>query len=150
MYPVPIQRKDQHVAANTSFAVRNPYVFDTPMGSQIRHRRKSTRYNPVENLNTNVKQDSKICGASQRTRNYRQRRVSHTDVDYVALSVNRNISIVPVFDLKDVASDRVSSNRLDEVQPGLSEGDRMFSTIFSDKQIETDIDFGPSHLTSRC
>ena len=38
---------------NTSFAVRNPYVLDTPMGSQMRHRRKSTKYNPTENLNTN-------------------------------------------------------------------------------------------------
>jgi len=45
--------KDRHVVVNTSFAERNPYVFDTPMGSQMRQRRKSKKYNPTENLNTN-------------------------------------------------------------------------------------------------
>jgi len=73
-------------------------------------------------------QESEICNAGQRARNHRQRQASHTDVDYVALSVDHNISIVPIFDLKDVASDRVRSHRLNEVQSGLLEGDRMFST----------------------
>jgi len=54
----------------------------------------------------------------------RQRQTSHTDVDYVALRVDHNISIVPIFDLKDVASGRVRSHRLNEVQPNLLEGDR--------------------------
>ena len=42
---------------------------------------------------------------SQRARNHRQRQVSHTDVDFVGLSVDHNISIVSIFDLKDVAND---------------------------------------------
>lgn len=51
--PMAIQRRYLHVAVNTSLAERNPYVFDTPIGSQMRHSRKSTKYNPTENLNTN-------------------------------------------------------------------------------------------------
>ena len=60
-------------------------------------------------------------------RNHRQRQISHTDVDYVALSVDHNISIVPIFDLRDVASDIARGHRLNQVKPGLLEGDRMFS-----------------------
>ena len=75
---------------------------------------------------------------------------SHTDVDYVALSVDHNISVVPILDLKDITSNGVRSHRLDEVQPGLLECNRMFSTVFSDEEIEQVIDFGPSHLISRC
>jgi hypothetical protein len=70
-------------------------------------------------------------------------------VDYVALYVNQNILIVPTFDWKDVASDRVRSHRLDEVQSGPLEGDRMFSTMLFDEGIEKVVDFGPPHLISR-
>jgi hypothetical protein len=34
----------------TSFAERKPYVFDTPIGSQIRHRKKSSIMIAIPNL----------------------------------------------------------------------------------------------------
>jgi len=70
------------------------------------------------------------------------------DVDYVTLSVNHDVSVMPILDLEDVTGDRVRSHRLNEVQPGLLEGDRMLSTIFPDEEIEQIVDFGPSHLIS--
>jgi len=64
----------------------------------------------------------------------------------MTLSVNHDISVMPVLDLEDVASDRVRSHRLNEVQPGLLEGDRMLSTIFADEEIEQVVNLCPSHL----
>ena len=69
-----------------------------------------------------------------------------TDMNYMALSVNHDVSVMPVLDLEDVTSDRVRSHRLNEVQSGLLEGDRMLSTIFADEEIEQVIDLCPSHL----
>jgi len=36
----------------TSFAERKPYVLETPIGSQIKQRRKSIIMRPMENLKT--------------------------------------------------------------------------------------------------
>jgi len=66
----------------------------------------------------------------------------------VTLSVYHDVSVMPVLDLEDEASDRVRGHRLNEIQPSLLEGDRMLSPIFSDKEIEQIINFGPSHLIS--
>lgn len=82
-------------------------------------------------------------------RNYRQKCVSQTNVNYVALSVNHDISVVPVLDLEDVTSDEVRSNRLNGVQPSLLEGNRVLSTIFADEETEQVIGFCPSHLVTR-
>jgi hypothetical protein len=46
--------KHPQVEVKTSFAERNPYVLDTPMGSQIRHRKKSIKQSAVANLSTNA------------------------------------------------------------------------------------------------
>ena len=81
-------------------------------------------------------------------RNHRQQWVSQTDVNYMALSVNHDVSVVSILDLEDVTSDGVRSHRLNEVQPGLLEGDRVLSTIFAYEEIEQVVDFGPSHLVS--
>ena len=67
-------------------------------------------------------------------------------MNYVALSVYHDIPVMPVLNLEDVASNRVCSHRLNEIQPGLLEGNRMFSTIFSDEEIEQVIDLGSSYL----
>jgi ATP-dependent helicase/DNAse subunit B len=40
------------VIVNTSLADLKPYVLDTPIGSQIKQRRKSTNIKHIENLNT--------------------------------------------------------------------------------------------------
>ena len=40
---------------------------------------------------------------------------SHTDVNYVALSVDHDISIVPILDLRDITSDGTRSHQLDEI-----------------------------------
>ena len=77
-------------------------------------------------------------------------KISHTDVNYVAPCVNHDISIVPIFNLNDVASDKVHRDRLNEVQPSPLEVDCMFSAIFSDEEIKRVIGFGSSHLISRC
>ena len=50
-------------------------------------------------------------------------------MDFVALSVDRNLSIVAIFDLKDVANDTVCGDQLNGIQPGPLEGDRMFSAL---------------------
>lgn len=50
-----IKRKkngDVHVIVKTSLAERKPYVLCVAMGSQIKHRKKSTIINPTENLKT--------------------------------------------------------------------------------------------------
>ena len=70
------------------------------------------------------------------TQNRHQQWVLHTYVNYVALPVDHNVSVMPVFDLEDVASDRVRSHRLNKVQPGLLESDRVLSTIFANEEIE--------------
>jgi hypothetical protein len=41
-----------HVIVKTSLADRKPYVFETPMGNQMRHKRKSSIIKPTENLKT--------------------------------------------------------------------------------------------------
>ena len=91
-----------------------------------------------------------ICNPIQRARNHYQRQVSHTDVNYLALSVDHNIPVVSISDLKDVANDGVRSRRLNEAQSGLLESDRMFSTTVFNEEIERVIDFCQSHLISRC
>ena len=69
-------------------------------------------------------------------------------MNYVAPSINHGVSIVPVLDLEDVTCDRVRSHLLDDVQPGLLEGNCVLSAIFANKEIEQVINFGLPHLIS--
>lgn len=56
-----------HVEVKTSFADLKPYVREAPMGSQIRHRKKSSMIKPKENLKTleyhRAERSIKISGA---------------------------------------------------------------------------------------
>jgi len=46
------ERMDIQVIVKTSLADRKPYVFETPMGNQMRHKKKSSIIKPRENLKT--------------------------------------------------------------------------------------------------
>ena len=49
----------------------------------------------------------------------RARYIQHTNVDDVAVLVDHDVAIVPVFDLEDVADQGVGRHALDEVGTGL-------------------------------
>lgn len=45
-----MQQISSQVVVNASLAVRNPYVLETPMGSQMTHNKKSSMIRKMENL----------------------------------------------------------------------------------------------------
>lgn len=96
----------------------------------------------------NVKQEPEICKESQHLRSYKHRQIRQTNVNYVAFSIYHDVSVVSVLNLENITGNRVRSHRLDEVQPSLLEGNRMFSTVFSDEEIEQVIDLSPPHFIS--
>jgi len=70
-------------------------------------------------------------------------------MDYVAISIDHNIAIVPVLDLQDVACHRVCRHRLDEIQPRSLEAYGVLSAVFCNKEILKIVDFCSTHFIPR-
>jgi hypothetical protein len=68
----------------------------------------------------------------------------------VPFGVNHDVSVMPVLDLEDVARDRVGCHGLDEIEPGLLEGDRVDPAVLVDKVAKQVVDLGSAHLVSGC
>lgn len=67
----------------------------------------------------------------------------------VALPVNHDVSVVTILDLQDVASKRVRSHGLYEVQAGLLERDGVLAAVPGDEEVEQVVHFGTTHLIPR-
>lgn len=72
-----------------------------------------------------------------------------TNVNNVAFSVDHDVAVVSIFDLKDVASHRIRSHGLDEVQASLLESDSVRVSIFGDEESHEVVDLSPTHFISR-
>lgn len=70
-------------------------------------------------------------------------------MDDVTLSVNHDVPVVPIFDLKDVASYRVTGHGLYEIESSALELDAIFPSIFRLKESKQVIDLRPTHFISR-
>lgn len=66
------------------------------------------------------------------------------------LAVDHDVSVVTVFDLQDIASNRVRRHRLNEVQSSLLERGCVDSAVFVNEVSVEIVDFGSSHLVSGC
>lgn len=52
----------------------------------------------------------------------------------MAFTVNHDIAVVTIFDLEDIASNRVCSHGLNEIQPCFLEGNCVGSSILRDEE----------------
>ena len=68
----------------------------------------------------------------------------------VSLSVNHDVPVVSVFNLKNVTGDRVRSHRLDKIQPGLLESDRVWRAVLGDEKRQQVVNLCSTHLIARC
>jgi len=69
-------------------------------------------------------------------------------VNDVPFSVDHDVSVVTILDLKDVAGDRVGGHTLDEVHSSLLEGNRVHRSVLVDEEAEKIVDLGSAHLVS--
>ena len=67
----------------------------------------------------------------------------------MTLAVDHDITVVPVFDLQDVAGNRVRRHRLDEVQPRSLERDGVLAAVLGDEEVEQVVDLGAAHFVAR-
>ena len=81
-----------------------------------------------------VKEEAKVYGMSEILARYAY--AVRTDMDNVAVPVDHDIAVVTVLDLQDIAGNRVSCHRLYEVQSGLLELHRIFSSVLRHKEIK--------------
>lgn len=65
-----------------------------------------------------------------------QQVVLRTDMDNMAFSVDHNVAVVAIFDLENVAGNRVRSHRLNKVQSSPLEGHCILSAILGDEKVE--------------
>ena len=72
-----------------------------------------------------------------------------TNVDDVAFAVDQDVPVMSILDLKDVARHRIGRHRLDEVQAGLLELDRVLSAILGDEEVKKVVDLRSAHLVTR-
>lgn len=73
-----------------------------------------------------------------------------TDVDNVSISIDHNIAVMPVLDLKNITGNGIRRHGLDEIQASLLKRYCVFASIFRYKEVEQVIDFRSAHLVSRC
>lgn len=58
-----------------------------------------------------------------------------TNMNYVTLAIDHDVSIVSVLDLQDVTCDRIGCHRLNEVEASPLEFDSIFSTVFRNEEV---------------
>lgn len=68
---------------------------------------------------------------------------------YVTLCIYHDISIVPIFYLENIASDRIRRHGLNEIQACLLECNRILASVFSYEEVQQIIDFCAAHLITR-
>lgn len=68
----------------------------------------------------------------------------------MTLTIDHNVSVVPVFDLEDIASNRVRSHGLYEVEACFLECNGIFTTILRVEESEKVVDLCTTHLVSGC
>ena len=56
-------------------------------------------------------------------------------MNYMPFSINHNVAVVTIFDLENVARDRVRCHRLDEIQPRLLEGSGVLASVFGNEEV---------------
>ena len=64
----------------------------------------------------------------------------------MTVSVNHNVSVMPVLYLQDVAGHGVSRHRLDKVESSFLKWDGVDAAIFVNKVREQIVDFGSTHF----
>lgn len=72
-----------------------------------------------------------------------------TNVDDMSISINHDVAIVPVLDLKDVARNGICGHRLDKIQPRFLERYSVLATILCDEKVLKVIDFGSTQFITR-
>lgn len=70
-------------------------------------------------------------------------------MDYMSMSIDHDIPIMSVLDLKDIAGHRVCCHGLDEVQSGFLELYGVGAAVAGHEKCEEVIDFGATHFISR-
>ncbi len=66
----------------------------------------------------------------------------------MTISVNHNITVVPVFDLKNKTSNRISGHGLNEIQPCFLETSSVLTTELAYEKILKIVNFCPPHFVS--
>lgn len=69
-----------------------------------------------------------------------------TNVDNVTVSIDHNIAVVPVLDLKNIASYRICRHRLNEVQASFLEQNAIFASVLRSEKTNQIVYFCPAHL----
>lgn len=59
-----------------------------------------------------------------------------TDVDNVSISIDHNIAVMPVLDLKNITGNGIRRHGLDEIQASLLKRYCVFASIFRYKEVE--------------
>ena len=67
----------------------------------------------------------------------------------VTLSVNHDVAVMTVFNLKNVACDGVCSHRLNEIQPSSLIRDCVLSSIFGNEKPLEIVDLRSTHFVAR-
>ena len=67
----------------------------------------------------------------------------------MSISINHDVAIVPIFNLKNIASDGVSGHRLNEIHSRVLETDRIWTTELAYEEVLKIVYLCPSHLISR-
>ena len=68
------------------------------------------------------------------------------DMNDVTISIDHDVSVMSILDLKNVTSDGISSHGLDEVQPSLLKINSVLPAVLSDKEVKKVVDLGTTHF----
>ena len=59
-----------------------------------------------------------------------------TNMDYVTLAIDHNVSVMSILDLQDVACDGIGCHRLNEVEASPLEFDGIFSAVLRNEEVQ--------------
>ena len=66
----------------------------------------------------------------------------------MTLRTNHDVAIMSVFNLQNIACERICSHRLNEIEPCSLEGDGVLSPVFGYKEVKEVVDLCSSHFIS--
>lgn len=104
--------------------------------------------NDITSVLIYIKQETKIYKPSIPNKRIQTRFLTY--MDDMPIAIDHDVAVMPILDLQDVASHRISRHRLDEVETSLLEGDSVLSAIFCHKKVQQVIHFGTPHLIPGC
>lgn len=67
-----------------------------------------------------------------------------------AVPINHDVTVVPIFDLNDVAQERIGRHGLNKVDSSLLEVHSIRAAVLHDEKAAKIVDFRAAHFVSRC